>query len=222
MTMGKVTDSLLKGLSGKIGGLVFYQLNGETYVRKAPGKQSKAVKGRTSELKQISQDVIRQTHQFLKFFTPLLEFGYQEWGRGGRKPYHAAVSYTIKHSFSFVGNTAWKKLDLSLLKFSRGSLLGPENPIVERVSHGVRFSWQDNSNQAGSKPTDASFLVLVHPDQERSRYCLLGETRSKGAHVLPLSEMDLNESWHVYLAFSQENPWTRSRVFSDMKYLGVI
>ena len=222
MTMGKVTDSVLKGLSGKVGGLVFYQSNGETYVRKAPGKQSKAVKARTSEPKRISQDVIRQTHQFLKFFTHLVEFGYKDFERGARKPYHAAVSYTIKHSFSFVEDTAWKKLDLSLVKFSQGSLLGPDNPGVERVPDGVRFSWQDNSNQAGSLPTDASFVVLVHPDQERSRFCLIGNARSREAYVLALSEKDRNENWHAYLAFSQENPWTKTRIFSTMKYLGMI
>lgn len=220
--MGKVTESFLKGLSGKIGNLVFYQSKGETYVRKAPGKQSKSVKARTSELKRISQDVMKQTHAFLKQFRHLVQFGFQEWEEGARKPYHAAVSHISKHSFSFKGETAWKELDLALVKFSKGSLLGAENPKAQKVAEGIKFSWEDNSNQAGSKANDAAFVVLINEDRIQNRYCFIGASRSSKAHILTLSEEELPKKWYAYLAFSQENPWTKKRILSDMAYLGEI
>lgn len=220
--MGKVTESLLKGLSGKIGNLVFYQSNGETYVRKAPGKQSNSVKSQTSELKRMSQDVMKQTHAFLKNFRILVQFGFQEWEKGARKPYHAAVSHMSKYAFSFKDDTAWKELDLSLVKFSKGSLLGPENPIAEKVSDGIKFTWKDNSGQAGAKGTDAAFIVLIHEDRKSHRYCLLGAKRFSQTHILDLSVNNLSEKWYAYLAFSQENPWTKKRIFSDMEYLGEV
>ena len=38
--MGKVTDGVLGGISGKVGNLVFYQVDGETLVRTKPGGRS--------------------------------------------------------------------------------------------------------------------------------------------------------------------------------------
>lgn len=101
--MGKANDPSQKGLSGKIGNLVYYQRNGETYVRAAPGKQSKATKAKTSEPKRISQDVVRQTHAFLKNYKHLVRFGYQEHAVGaktiiitiGRPPIPSKTHLTI-------------------------------------------------------------------------------------------------------------------------------
>ncbi|OOG73790.1 DUF6266 family protein [Algoriphagus sp. A40] len=220
--MGRVQGSILEGIRGKVGNLVFYQLDGQTYVRKAPGKQSKATKARTSEAKKISQSVNTQTHKFLRFFAHLIRFGFQEWEIGGRKAYHAAVSFTAKNSFSFVGSSREKVLDIFLVKLSSGSLLGPEEPKAERTATGVLFTWRNNSWIAGSNPRDEAFLVLIHEHREKSVWEFKGNSREKESHLLALPFPESGDKWHAFLAFSQENAWTKNRTFSDSVYLGEV
>jgi hypothetical protein len=136
--MARISSSILKGLSGRVGELVFYQIGGKTYTRRRPGKQSKATKAKTSLLKRQSQSVMNQTHAFLKNLTHILRFGYQNHIDGASRPYHAAVSYTTKNSFKFEGNA--KVLDITLVKLSRGTLLGPQDPRAERIPGGVEFT----------------------------------------------------------------------------------
>lgn len=218
--MARITNSLLEGLSGSIGELVFYKVDGKTYSRRKPGKQSKATKAKTSPAKRRSQSVMSQTHAFLKNITHVLRFGYQTHTDGASRPYHAAVSYTSKNCFKFEGNS--KVLDISLVKVSRGTLLGPQDPKAERVLEGVEFSWKDNSWQGSAKPTDQAFVFLLSSAGSGSEWKFLGSSRGNGKHILPLQSIYSNTKWHAWIAFSQENPWTKKRTLSDSVYLGII
>lgn len=222
--MARVISSFLEGVSGSIGELVIYKVGGKTYIRKKPGKQSKATKAKTSERNRHSQSVNTQTHRFLKNITPILRFGYQNYEDGARKAYHAAVSYTMKNSFKFEANAASKVLDISLVKVSRGNLLGPQEPKVERVPEGVKFSWEDNSWQASASPNDPVFVFLLAIDGILS--CSVWEffenIREKGSHILPVSNFTFDKKWHAWIAFSQANPWTKKRELSDLVYLGIV
>ena len=222
--MARITNSILEGISGSVGDLIFYKVGGVTYTRRKPGKQSKSTKAKTSERKRNSQSVSTQTQKFLKNITHILRFGYQNFENGASRPYHAAVSYTMKNSFKFVGTSASKVLDISLVKVSRGSLLGPQDPKVERVPEGIKFTWIDNSWQAAAKPQDQVFVFLLSAEENGtgSKWEFLGNTRDKGNHVLPVSSVLAETKWHAWIAFSQENPWTKKRDLSDSVYLGII
>lgn len=218
--MARNSSSILNGLSGRVGELVFYQVGGKTYTRRRPGKQSKATKAKTSQLKRQSQSVMSQTHAFLKNLTHILRFGYQNHIDGASRPYHAAVSYTTKNSFKFKGNA--KVLDISLVKLSRGTLLGPQDPRAERVADGVEFTWTDNSEQGSSKSSDQAFVVLLNSGENGTVWEFMGSRRASGKHILSLSSQSSAIQWHAWLAFSQENPWTKKRTLSDSVYLGIV
>lgn len=216
--MARITNSLLEGISGSLGNLVFYQVGGKTYSRSKPGKQSKATKAKTSFTKRQSQSVNKQTHDFLKRITHILRFGYQNYSDGARRPYHAAVSYTSKNSFRFEGDK--KVLDISLVKVSRGSLLGPQDPKVQRVEGGIEFSWTDNSWQSAAKPSDQVFVFLLSEQEIGMNWEFLGSRREMGSHILMTPSKD--SIWHAWISFSQENPWTKKRDLSDSVYLGKV
>lgn len=222
--MARITNSILAGLSGNLGDLVFYKVGGVTYARKKPGKQSKTTKVQTSERKRNSQSVSTQTQKFLKNIKHILRFGYQSFENGASRPYHAAVSYTMKNSFKFVGTSASKILDISLVKVSRGSLLGPQDPNVERVPEGIKFTWTDNSWQAAATPYDKVFVFLLSTESmlTGTEWEFLGNTRDKENHVLPISPVLKDTKWHAWIAFSKENAWTKKRELSDSVYLGVV
>ncbi|MEB2774975.1 DUF6266 family protein [Algoriphagus sp. D3-2-R+10] len=218
--MARITNSIQEGLSGSVGDLVFYKVGGVTYARRKPGKQSKATKAKTSVIKRRSQSVNTQAHNFLKNITHILRFGYQNQVDGARRGYHAAVSYTMKNSFKFEGTS--KVLDISLVKVSRGSLLGPHDPKVERVPEGIKFTWTDNSWQAAATTYDHVFVFLLSSEGSGTEWEFLGNTRDKGNHFLPVSPILKDTKWHAWIAFSQENPWTKKRDLSDSVYLGIV
>ncbi len=179
-------------------------------------------KARTSERKRHSQSVNTQAHKFLKKITHILRFGYQNLENGASRPYHAAVSYTMKNSFKFVGTSASKVLDISLVKVSRGSLLGTQDPKVERVPEGIKFSWTNNSWQAAATPYDHVFVFLLSYEGSGTVWEFMGNTRDKENHLLPVSPILKNTKWHAWIAFSQEKPWTKKRDLSDSVYLGIV
>lgn len=220
--MARITKSILEGLSGSVGDLIFYKVGGVTYARRKPGKQSKSTKEKTSVRKRTSQSVSTQTQKFLKNITHILRFGYQNFENGASRPYHAAVSYTMKNSFKFVGTSASKVLDISLVKVSRGSLLGPQDPKVERIPEGIKFTWTDNSLQAAATPYDHVFVFLLSAEENGTgtEWEFLGNTRDKGSHILV--PPNNSTKWHAWIAFSQENPWTKKRELSDSFYLGIV
>ena len=218
--MARITNSILEGLSGSVGDLTFYKIGGKTYTRRKPGKQSKSTKAKTSEIKRRSQSVNTQSVRFLKNITHILKFGYQNHENGARRAYHAAVSYTNKNSFKFEGNS--KILDISLVKVSLGNLLGPQNAKAERVTDGIKFTWTDNSEQASSKPRDNAFLFLLSTESTGSEWEFLGSIRKSENHLMPISPILADIKWHAWIAFSQENPWTKKRDLSDSVYLGIV
>lgn len=218
--MAKVIDALTRHFRGKIGELVFYQVGGETYVRKAPPKQSKRQKQNVSQLKKHSQDKMAMTQKFLKVLTQAIAFGYQEFKVGARRPYHACVSYTKAHCFIPEGDSF--KIDPSLFKISRGSLLPPENASVVKMEGGLEFRWNDNSWISSAKPWDKAFIVLYNPTEQKVLWESAGSVREKENHYFELTELQQQEQWHVYIAFSQDIPWGKRTILSDSVYLGFI
>lgn len=217
--MGKVVSPMLQGITGKVGGLVFYQSNGNTYVRQNPGKQPQSVKNRTSKRKRLSQSVMKQTHQFLRKLVPLIRFGFQELKQGARHPYHAAVAYMAKNSF------AWKEddkvIEPSLLRFSAGSLIGPHNASAQWQENGIKFTWTNNSWSGSARPGDKALVVAINLEEDAFFWTYEGEPRDKEAHHLALDSSKASH-WHVYLAFSQENWHSKKTIVSDSVYLGKI
>lgn len=159
------------------------------------------------------------TQQYLKGLTKVIAFGFQEFKEGARRPYHACVSYTKTHCFSFEGQNFF--IDPALFKMSRGSLMPAVEAMAVKTAEGVLISWEDNSWQSSAKPTDQSFLVLHQPQSNRVKWEFEGSARSEKQHLIPLSSNSLSEEWHVYLAFSQDK-YRGIVILSDSVYLGKV
>ena len=87
----KVEDNvLLEGLSGKVGGWIYYQRFGKTFARKAPGSYNKVptekqaiVRARFTEAHHFAQSVIND---------PVKKAEYEKKSRGRSTAYSKAVS----------------------------------------------------------------------------------------------------------------------------------
>ena len=218
--MASVNDSSGGTFNGKVGGLVYYQVGGKTYVRQAPPKQTKAKKEKTSELKMLYQSKMTLTQRHLKSLTTAIAFGFQNYAVGAKRPFHACVSYTLLNGFLEDGKSF--ALDPSLFKISRGNLLQPHNPKAEKTEDGILVTWDNNSYVSNSKPWDKAFIVLHNPEEMISEYVIFGNDRSSESHLFPLSVNSLKGKWHVYLAFNQEQTKSGEMLLSDSVYLGLI
>lgn len=220
--MAKVANTLLNGIQGTMGDMIFYQINGVTYTRRRPNKRTSAQKKRMkkTELNERSQGMFTMVQKYLKTLRRAIAFGYQEHTVGASLPYHACVSYTRKNCFALEGEGY--RIDPALIKVSRGSLMIPEDAKAEKVKKGIRFTWRNNSGISSAKPSDRVFIVIHDVENKTMEWVDLGNSRERGEQLLKLDSHYLNKSWHVYLAFSQENSYSKKRTLSDSVYLGVV
>lgn len=216
--MARVNGSSGGDFNGKVGGLVYYQVGGKTYVRQAPSKQSKAKKEKATDLQKLNRSKMTLTQSHLKSLTRAIAFGFQNHVVGAKRPFHACVSYTLLNAF--IANGDDFALDPSLFKICRGNLLPPQNPKAEKTDKGILITWQNNSYKSNSKPWDKAFIVLHNPEEMISEHVIFGNDRSSECHLFPLSVNSLKDKWHVYLAFNQEQPKSGEMLLSDSVYLG--
>ncbi|MEO6488994.1 MAG: hypothetical protein ABIO04_03560 [Ferruginibacter sp.] len=80
---------LYQGLSGKMGDKVFYQRNGKTFVRRAPGSYNKNATPKQAE----SRTLFTQSHQFAQSVIddPILKALYTKKANGKCSAYIAAM-----------------------------------------------------------------------------------------------------------------------------------
>jgi hypothetical protein len=220
--MARVANTLLNGIQGTMGDMIFYQINGVTYTRRKPGRRTNAQKKRMkkSPLNERSQGMFAMVQQYLKTLRRAIAFGYQEHTVGASLPYHACVSYTRKNCFALDGRDY--RIDPALIKVSCGSLMPPEGAKAEKVGEGILFTWRNNSWISSARPWDQAFIVIHDPENKVMFWEELGSSREQKEHLLKLDSHYTNRSWHIYLAFSQENSFSKKRTLSDSVYLGVV
>ena len=220
--MARLGKSSLSSLQGNLGDMIFYQINGVTYVRRKPQKRTNAQKKKLkkSPRNERSQGMFTLTQKYLLGLNKVIKFGFQNEVIGARSARNACVSYTRLNCFSFEdGKYA---INPALFKFCLGSLMGPENGEATRTAEGVLFSWNDNSYFSSAMPSDQAFLVIHNPQKHAVVWEELGSYRHLKQHLLKHQFSDPQEEWHAYLAFSQANIRTKKRIFSDSVYLGLV
>lgn len=220
--MARVANTLLNGIQGTMGDMIFYQINGVTYTRRKPGRRTSAQKKRMKKhpLNERSKGMFAMVQKYLKTLRRAIAFGYQEHTVGASLPYHACVSFTRKNCFAFDGEDY--RIDPALIKVSRGSLMPPEDAKAEKVKEGILFTWRNNSWISSARPSDQAFIVIHNVENTTMDWVDLGSEREKGEHLMKLSAHYLSKTWNVYLAFSQKNYVSKKRTLSDSVYLGII
>lgn len=215
MAIGK--SPLLENLSGKIGNLIIYQMNGKTVIRQKPdpGKKRKL-----SPLQLYYQRSFRVCQEFLRPLKRELDFGYQEFFDLGKRGFQLAMSWALKNALENQGNDP--VLNPEKIKISRGDLTGGEGASVVRNSETqLQFNWVNNSWSGSARETDRVFLVAYHRESEKVISKTEGSFRESGSDVLELPWIDpLIGEVHVYMAFSQKK--SKGMIFSESGYLGKV
>ncbi len=202
--------------NGKIGNLVFYNLNGKTVVRSRPTHTHKN-KLHPSPLQLIQREKLRTINAFLAPIKQVLDFGYQEFLTQSKRGMHWAYAEINTKGYD---HTQEQKIDPAYLKISKGNLLGPENIQLERVGDRIRITWTDNSQKGKAQASDETFILCYCPEEGKYIWPQVKFRRSVGEAELSLSPNNSAYNWHIYLAFSQFNVRTKRYFLSDSVYLG--
>lgn len=208
--MAILKNGIAGNYSGKIGNLVFYEINGKQVVRTL-GKTSKPA----TEAQLSCRQQIAVINRFLKPITELVNIGFKIKAQGTNKgAYNMAVSYNKKQALQ--GLYPNIEMDYPSVLLTQGSLTGVINPEVEQLPEGLKFTWLCPTEFAWPFENDQVMMLAYFPNLKEAVFNLYGAKRSACEDVLQLRPGLLTEYMEVYISFIAEN---RNSI-SDSTYLG--
>lgn len=214
--MGKVTEGLLGGISGKVGNLVFYQVNGQTLVRTKPGVGM----GTTSSLQNYHQQAFALAQEFLSPLKKEIAIGFGAFKTGTKRGIDRAKSLLLK-------NAIYPSEGLPLLQpqkvlVSSGDLTGVSGALFTEIESGkFRIEWRVNSWDGSARDGDKTFVVIYDTSEPRV-FSIQGEGYRKDGFQdvqLPWSSIE-DAAVYVYFSFYSER--SGKIEFSDSVCLGRI
>lgn len=193
--MGILRDGITGFVTGKVGDMVFYVLNGENVVRHA----GKSVKPR-SEAQLANQAKMALVNLFLKPISEFINTGFllNVWPEKSN-PYNRAVSYNKINGV--VGVFPSFMIDYGKVLVSKGDLPVAAGASVDLFAEGLRFGWLFPSDMPYPRENDRVMLLAYFPVLGSAVYSLEGANRKAGTDLLVLPEELLAEPMEVYIAF---------------------
>ena len=203
------TSSLMNGASGKMGNVVFYNVDGKTYFRQCAENPSNPMSPK--QLLQRNRLLCVQTlFQSVKkcVLKDVLNLAADLEKR--RSGYHLFLKLNLN---AFGAN---EYIDYSLLTFARGILQLPYNFRLAGSGNGqAEVAWSNDREQKTAKYTDRLLVAVVYPD-EPFRVMMLpcGDVVRGDEHaVIPLDERG-EGAIQLYCFFADSD----LQSFSDNRY----
>jgi len=157
--MATLKNPLLSQISGKLGNLVIYQVNGKTVVRERPQWKTAY---KATELQQLHQQKFKEADRILRPLKQMLDFGFGEFVHGNRKGIHLAMSHAMKWAFD--GENGSVEIKPESLLVSSGAVATAANLLVERTGgQKVLLQWESQGNFGASRDSDLSWVIVYNP-----------------------------------------------------------
>jgi len=196
-------------LRGKIGDIVFYTRNGQTYARKAPCRKSSSI----PEVCRPAVNMFTQASATYRFLPDRL---CDIWRMGAKGIAASGRNLFIKmnfHAFPAEGKAPYYEL----FKFSSGLLSLPlqMQAVADDTGKFCRLQWDTSVALPCTSAQDRLWVVELHTDNPLVICMVDGicALRSDGACVFPLRH-ELGRETHLYGFFSSPD----DTLFSDCKY----
>ena len=193
--MGKISQGILGGLSGKVGNVIGGSWKGIDYIRIKP---SSVANPRTEG--QVNQrNKFTVTLEYLQPNKEFLKVGYKSFATK-KTEFNAAMSYVLNNA---VGGTAPNfTVDYSNALLSRGSLSGALNATTDLATAGqVSFAWDDNSLEGNANTTDKAMVLVYNPSKKESMYVLDGAIRTAGSQTVNIPGTYAGDTVELFIAF---------------------
>jgi hypothetical protein len=208
--MGKIENSALGILSGRLGNLIIYQMKGKTIVRQRPGKKENF---KSSPLQLFYQESFVLVQRFLLPIEAQLNIGFNQFSEGSKRGIHSAMSWAIKNA---VHNENGKAvLNPEKVLISKGDLVQVNSLVLEKLEErNYRITWLPNGLEGSARDSDRCFILIYQPADKKTQFINSGAFRKQGFQNFQLLNKFSEEEFFVYVAFAQR----RRRgvtVFSD-------
>jgi len=209
--MGKISQGILGGFSGKVGNVIGGNWKGIDYMRVIPA--SVANPRTEGQLDQRSKFSV-----VLNFLQPVSEFikvGFKAYAIK-MTAFNSAMSYNLKNAVT--GEYPDYSIDYANALVSRGSLAGALNPTAESAAAGaVTFNWSDNSTEGNASSADLSMLLVFNPDKKEAVFVTSGATRATGTQTLTVPDSFSGDTVECFIAFAGTDGAT-----SNSRYIGSV
>lgn len=151
--MGKISQGILGGLSGKVGNVVGGNWKGIDYIRIKPT----SVANPRTEGQVNQRNKFTVTLEYLQANKDFIKIGYKSYAIK-KTEFNAAMSYVLGNAI--IGTSPNFNVDYTKALLSRGSLSSALNGSVNLATAGeVTFDWDDNSTDGNANATDKAMVV---------------------------------------------------------------
>lgn len=209
--MAILNNGPLGNLSGKLGNVVIYTLNGKVVMRSLPSKKRAKSKGK----QKASQDLFTQVMKPMQFAREFLRISFA--GVKGRSPYHSALSLNARLMAEY-GSFSYSKL-----LFSQGKLAGATE--VSLCLHGdqtIDVTWTGSEAGKPAAETDGAVLLVLNPGQKGAEFNMSAGKRREGHAAFKLTAAQPGDKLEVYLLFMEVDKSLAGLKYmmSDSQWLG--
>ena len=193
--MGKISQGILGGFSGKVGTVIGGNWKGIDYMRSKASKvtnpKSKAQKDQRSKFSMVLS--------FLQPITDFVKIGFKDYAIK-MTAFNSAMSYNVKNAIT--GTYPNYSMDYSQALVSRGSLAGALNPAANSAATGeVTYTWDDNSVESNANADDLTMLMVLNADKKEAVFTTEGSTRDAGTQTLTIPDSYSGDSIECFIAF---------------------
>jgi hypothetical protein len=208
--MGKISQGILGGLSGKVGNVIGGSWKGIDYIRIKPSSVANPrTPGQVNQRNKFSASI-----EFLQPNKDFVNVGYKAFAIK-KTAFNSAMSNVLNNAITGIAPDF--TVDYSLALLSKGNLSTPLNGSVDlTTANQVTFNWDDNSTDGNANTTDKSMVLAYNPSKKESIYILDGAQRSVTTQILSLPTSYTGDTIELFMAFVSEN----GKVVSNSIYLG--
>ena len=210
--MGKISQGVLGGFSGKVGNIVGGTWKGIDYMRIKPSNVSNPrTQGQVDQRTKFSNVL-----NFLQPMTEFLRVGFKLYAIKMTQ-FNSAMSYQLQNAIT--GTYPDFSIDYTKVLVSKGALLRAEGATGVSTEAGVvKLSWTDNSASGGAKATDKALIMLHNGDKKVAVYDTAGAVRTAGTQSLSVPVDFSGDEVQAYLGFISED----GTEVSNSVYVGAI
>ncbi|NCU31386.1 MAG: hypothetical protein EOM23_00285 [Candidatus Moranbacteria bacterium] len=210
--MGKISQGILGGFSGKVGNVIGATWKGIDYMRIKP---SSVANPRTpGQLDQRSK--FATVLRFLQPMTDFLRVGFRLYAIKMTQ-FNNAMSYNLNNAVT--GLYPNYMIDYANALVSRGNLTGAFNAAASSPAAGsVEITWNDNSGSGSALATDRALIVLLNTQRQEAMFTTQGPERSVGSETISVPAEYSGEDVEAFLGFISEDG---TRVANSV-YLGSV
>lgn len=210
--MGKISQGILGGFSGKVGNVIGGNWKGIDYMRVRPASVANPqTDGQVDQRSKFSTVL-----QFLQPLKGFIKIGFRNYAVKMTE-FNSAMSYNVQNAVIGVYPDFIIDFDSALL--SRGGLTAALNPTVSSPAAGqVEFNWVDNSIDGNARPTDLAMVLAYNPTRNEAVFINNGAARSAGTQTLTVPNQYSGDTVHTFIAFISAD----GKDVSNSRYVGSV